>query len=152
MLSCFVSCRCCMYVCKSTLVNCVAARLFLGERCCVGESAVLPAPVSVLHLFLASVFGAKMVGRRWPDLFCFPADGGIGIIHIHCLGACRWRNHPDTEEEEACGCKGSSLRSYGKGANIRQRHTNSASRKDDMFVPEETLTEWLYGCVVVICH
>lgn len=53
------------------------------------------------------------------------------------------------EEEASCGCKGSSLRSYGKGANIRQRHTNSASRKDDMFVPEETLTEWLYGCIVV---
>lgn len=61
----------CMYVCKSTLVNCVAARLFLGEHCCVGESAVLAAPVSVLHLFLASVFGAKMVWLAVARFVCF---------------------------------------------------------------------------------
>lgn len=43
-------------------------------------------PFLAAPVFLALVFGAKMFFIGGGQIcFCFPEDGGIGIIHIHCL-------------------------------------------------------------------
>lgn len=77
----------CLYsvACKSTLlVNLRHGPNYLLESVVALDTHPLRGPPFwrplslALHLFLASVFGAKMVLWRWPDLFVFPPrDGGM---------------------------------------------------------------------------